>query len=117
MISEANNIQQNCLIYSFKLALHVSDDRFAHLREHFDLYTVFGTIYRLCCLLPIGDTDRVVADIIALAMHGHTNVKLVFKFTDVDLPPLSVRELGNELKLLETVFSVLYSWQPILPLG
>jgi hypothetical protein len=58
-----------------------------------------------------------VADIIVLVMHGHTNVKLVFKFTDGDLPPLFVRELDNELKLLETVFSVLYSRIPILPLG
>jgi len=49
-----------------------------------------------------------VADIIVLVMHGHTNVRLVFKFTDVDLPPLSGRELGNELKMLETVFSVFY---------
>jgi len=100
MISATNNKQQNCLIDSFKLALHVSGDSFAHLRKHFDCIYSFGTMYRLCCLLPTRDTDWMVADVFVLVLYGHTNVKLVFKFTDVDLSPLSVRELGNELKLL-----------------
>jgi hypothetical protein len=45
-----------CFIDSFKLALHVSGDSFAHLQEHFDCIYSF-TMYRLCCLLPTGDTD------------------------------------------------------------
>jgi len=42
---------------------------------------LFVTMYRLCCLLPTDDTDwmelLLVADIIVLEMHGHTNVNIL----------------------------------------
>ena len=38
----------------FKLALHVSGDKLAHLQEHFlTVYTAFGTIHRYCCQAAI----------------------------------------------------------------
>ena len=51
--NDVNNHQEATtftFINLFKLALHVSGDKFAHSQEHFwTVYTAFGTIHRHCC--------------------------------------------------------------------
>ena len=48
------NNQQDALyrlIYYSKSVLHVSDDVFAHYREHLTIFTVSGTVHPRCCRL------------------------------------------------------------------
>ena len=43
-----NKMQLYRLIYYSKSALHVSDDIFAHRREHLTVFTVSGTVHPSC---------------------------------------------------------------------
>jgi hypothetical protein len=56
-ISNQQDAAKFVLLILFKLALHVSGDSFAHHQEHFDCICSFlGTMHRLYCLLPTGET-------------------------------------------------------------
>jgi len=78
MISVTNKMQQNLFfIDTFKLALHVSGDSFAHLQAHFDCIYSFGTMYRLYCLLHTGrqqtaDVPKAVYTLKVLLKMGET---------------------------------------------
>jgi len=48
------NNQQDALytlIYYSKSAVHASGDVFAHHQEHFNVFTVSGSVHRSCCRL------------------------------------------------------------------
>ena len=42
---------QDELELQFQSAQHVSDDNFAHLQEHWTVFTACGIMHRRCCLL------------------------------------------------------------------
>jgi hypothetical protein len=57
MVSAIDKMQQNLFINSFKLALHVVGDSFAHLQEHFDCTYSFLGQCTDSAVLQAGDTD------------------------------------------------------------